>query len=279
MPETVSPMLPNGAGRTEDWTYPGINQPLTKGASGATGYASARNQGPDFSIAAYTSYAGGTGVVDVQDGVKCYRLNAPAGQGASIIFGYYLNPLLTQLVVNQPLYSFNAMRIVMLMKGTYTADVGNALDHGMCIGQGTNLPAFTMFNNVMAGIEFGPRANNRITLLARANQGGAVTLAQDVAANYMANIDPTKWNAYELRIISATDQTPAVLKPFINGVQVIPSIIWQPGVVLPDQVVTGGTGLNTSGFKFGSVNLNCPNGTLAVGPTMFHAAPNEISLF
>lgn len=277
--ETASPLLPIGAGRTVDKTWPGVQQNITNTAAGMTANITGRpGAGADYSGVTIVAYVGGAGgaVGSNQDNVPCYNLTAtsagPAGNGMG--WQDRVRSPIGKFTKLQPPSSLACWRMLALIKGGFVGDSG--ADVGLQICQGTRFPSNNIFADGTSGMQFGPRGVARASLRVRYVQAGPLTLDLDVAAGFMANINPNAWNLWEVRILGATNQSNAVLKCLCNGLQVIPDQVIDAAGVLPGPLYAPN---NSMFYTAGVVNRGADNSpNFYLGPVQWIAAPNETSL-
>ncbi len=279
MPESVSPLLPIGAGRAIHRIWPGSQARLTVTASGMTTNVAGRpGAGPDYSAMSAVSYGGGVTVGAIQNNIDCYDLQATGGgtpTGSAAAFTDNIQVPVGQFAQPMPAtLSLSCMRVLALMKGAFVADAGG--DVGIQICQGGRFPSFTIFNDFTPGIQFGPRGPARASLRVRFAQAGGLTLDLDVAAAFMATINPNAWNLWEVRILGASNQSNAAIKCLCNGIQVVPTQVIDAAAVIPGPWYVPN---NSTGYTFGAVNRGDSNSPhLYVDGMEFMAGPNETSL-
>lgn len=272
--EAISPQLPVGAGRTTHRLWPAEGTNITVTGSGMTTNLTPRPGGQGYSGMSAVSYGGGVTAGALQDNVGCYDLQgaSAAAVGSGIAFNQRIRPVVQQVPQNMQSIGDYCARVVFMAKGGFLGD-SNA-DIGLQVCAGTRFPSFTMFNDFTPGFQFGPRGPARVSFRARLIQGGGITVDTDVAAGFMANINPNTWNQYDVRIIGATKQGAGVIKCLVNGIQVLPDISMDPAL---NQIPAPFYAPNNSLFySFGVVNRGADNSPHFYLRTMeFITGPSE----
>jgi hypothetical protein len=161
-------------------------------------------------------------------------------------------------------WSVSAILAFDALPGEVTGDIG------VVIGSATRgTPRFSS----VAGMEIGPSNTGVTSVFCRAVDGGPVTFNQVTPLQP----DHTKWNKYEIRLISATDQGDARAKFFIND-RLQFSIAW-PGVlpsqaeVAPNSIGFTPCVINHAASAAGTSRMYCSTYGMCVC-----AAPNEAAL-
>lgn len=115
-------------------------------------------------------------------------------------------------------------RIVAIL--AYDAGLG-AGDTGLEVGSGMQ-GQYNLVSSVLPGFRVGPSGPNSAVFQVKQNNGGALTINQTISTT----LDTTDYNAYELRFIGATDKRDALVKCFLNGIQVAQAS-YGAGTLLP----------------------------------------------
>lgn len=106
---------------------------------------------------------------------------------------------------------------------------GSSLGSGD-IGLEVGAAMSTNYNIITAlspGFRLAPTAAGQISFQVRQNGGGGLTVNQVVA-----NVDVNDWHIYEMRFIGATAKQDAIVKAYVDGVQ-LASQSWGAGTLLP----------------------------------------------
>lgn len=146
-----------------------------------------------------------------------------------------------------------------------------ALDHGIFVLPGNQN---TMQAAANAGIQFGVSGPQQISLIARAVNGGALTVNQVVAAALTPNV--TKFNTYALRMISGSASSDPVVFGLINNVVVTNRVaLTAAAALLPQQNVVVGN----LGYRFHVINISAANvPDMFVHDVVLTCAQNEADL-
>ncbi len=283
MAETVSPLLPIGAGRTVHKVYPAIGTGRSIGQGGSTGNLTPRPGSVDYADISQGQFGIGGATTSVRlvlgAGAIVLTDTAAAGEGAYLGFSDRFWPFIEALDGQFSTADVNCLRFTAILCGNFPAadhisDVGLQLVAGGPAGGGQ------VFNGTSSGIQFGPRGPARVSLRARLAQGGALTVDTDVSPAFMTSINPNHWNEYEIRVIGASKGTAAALKCFVNGVQVIPTVTFAAAAaLLPGVQKVGAPNNGQVGFQGTVLNFYDANSpSLAMFGMSLTMAPNETSL-
>lgn len=273
MPTSVTPLLPVGAGRTSHRHWPSLNSTATIGTTAGT-QVTPRPGGSEFAQGTITSTGSGAAPAAFQDNVPCYDIGA-TGTGWAYGTGEKWFPLVTQLPAGADQLGCSCGRVVMFC--SIAGAVGETgQDIGLQFGVGNAFGGSQLVHSLVAGWQFGPVGPGKVSFWSRAVNAG-VLVKTDVAAGFMAAIDVTQFNQYEMRILSATPQQAGVIKCLVNGIQVLPDISLDPAaaVVPPPRNTLNGT----LGYSFGLARFteaNVPH--CFVSSLDWMTAPNEVSL-
>ena len=282
MPTAISPLLPIGAGRTVHKTYPAISAAQSIGMGGSTGNLTPRPGGLDYADITQGLFGGGGATTSVRTfrGTAAIRLTdtGAAGEGAFIGFTDRFTPMIEANDAPFHTADVNCLSFAAILGGEFTADATQ--DVGLQLVAGGPAGGGEVFAGNTSGIQFGPRGPARVSLRVRLVNGGALTVDTDVAAGFMANINPNHWNEYEMRIIGAAQGTAAVLKCLVNGIQVIPDVSFAAAAaLLPGVVKVGAPNNGSIGYVGTVVNLwSAASPALDMYRMSLYLGPNETSL-
>lgn len=193
-----------------------------------------------------TSFAAGTQATDVAAGAAAVNFKSALGGGApnspGIGLGYsrrlswFTERPGGPLLDGWTCFSFRLTVAYDNPAGVIAGDLGIVLT----CGNQNSVNADGLGAN--AGVIFGPNNVSTITLRARRANAGAQTVTDNVAAGSTPDI--TKFNTYDLRIVSGSNTSDPVLFGLINGVVVTPRRAWTAAAALlpPPNAVAGNFG-------------------------------------
>lgn len=210
------------------------------------GYTDAGNVGTakfgaqDVGGFSMTSYGGGTFAPAVTAGAA--GISFPS-VGAALGYGVNWNKRIGwftertgPVTADWSCWSFRATIAFTAPTGAVGGDVGLVL---WC-GNQTSMNGTGADTN--AGVRFGPSNVGEVRLQARQANAGALTVNTAVAASLTPDL--TKFNTYEIRVVSGSNASDPVLSCLINGVKVISNVSWTAaaGLLPPPNAVAGQVG-------------------------------------
>lgn len=220
-----------------------------------------------------TAYAGGTQQTLVVNGVAAVDFKAtatPTGFGVAYSrrLSWFTERSGGKLYDGWTCWSFRATLQFDNPPGVITGDCGIVL----ACGNNNSVNGDGISTN--PGVIFGPNNADNITLRARRVNGGAQTVTDVVAAALTPTL--TKFNTYDLRIVSGSASSDPVLYGLINGVVVTPRIPWTAAAALlpPPNAVAGNFGYTLAAINRGGGGV--PN--MYVHELLLTAAQSEADL-
>lgn len=253
--------LAAGSGRTSHIYFPNIDN--NRQALGAVGTNATYRNGILYSGGHTTTVGGASGAArwhnaQLQGAWPGRIENVVAGDLAEwgIVTNYF--PLLEQLGNND---IGNPSKVIRFIAVLAYPLLGGALGAAADLGMEIRVGNIASLNNgaTRPGIMFGPVDAGLIGLRIRKAFGGAYTLDRQLTFAQAGVVDITKFNVWELRIVSADAAQPAKLKALINGVQFgNPVDMSAAAGILFDHAVAGG---GFAGWKLRLMNTNTGNYT------------------
>lgn len=248
---TLAALVPPGATRFLDFTFPAFLTARTTGAFPATTGQSRLSGNSVAGAVSQTSGGTGTqGLVKYNNQASCTLVNAAGPDLSAVTWALpIVYPFLDRLGGGadfNSVYDLVVWRCQFIMAfPNIPGSIPAGADIGMlmCAANQTNL------NGTRGGVLFGPRDNNTIGLGVRRVNGGGYTVDTTMSLAAAGIADLTNFNLYELRLLNATPTRNALLKAFINGVQFGGAIDCGTSAALFPAIDVGGGGF--TGFKFG----------------------------
>lgn len=264
--ETVVNALPQGASRTQNFSYPPSGIYVSGTTAGQQNLVNRQGTGWQTFFSVGSAGGGGTNTGFTHyRGRPCYRYGDTGGGQADFAFtGTNLKFAFPQ--VRPPTNfrdDFSCWQVTLV-----AAFTSGGAEAGMEIGPNARLQVILASD---PGIGFVMRAANSMSLIA--SQGAGLTIDQQIANTTLdgGTFDVADWHVYTMRILGATSSAEAALKVYADGT-LRTTKSWGAGTLLPGQASGANIGWGVS------VGSRTGDWYLAIGGLSVSCAATEAGL-